>query len=38
MNLVINASEAIGERSGVITISTGAMECSRRVPARDLCR
>jgi len=29
MNLVINASEAIGERSGVITISTGAMECSR---------
>jgi len=28
MNLVINASEAIGERSGVITISTGAMECS----------
>ena len=29
MNLVINASEAIGERSGVITISTGLMECSR---------
>jgi PAS domain S-box-containing protein len=29
MNLVINASEAIGERSGVITISTGAMECPR---------
>lgn len=28
MNLVINASEAIGERSGVITISTGAMECT----------
>jgi len=28
MYLVINASEAIGERSGVITISTGAMECS----------
>jgi PAS domain S-box-containing protein len=27
MNLVINASEAIGERSGVITVSTGAMEC-----------
>jgi len=27
MNLVINASEAIGERSGVIAISTGAMEC-----------
>ena len=29
MNLVLNASEAIGERSGVITISTGAMECAR---------
>ena len=29
MNLVLNASEAIGEKSGVITISTGAMECSR---------
>ena len=28
MNLVINASEAIGEDSGVIAISTGAMECS----------
>ncbi|GAB6083317.1 hypothetical protein JCM30471_22310 [Desulfuromonas carbonis] len=27
MNLVINASEAIGERSGVIAISTGAMDC-----------
>lgn len=30
MNLVINASEAIGERSGVIAISTGAMHCDRR--------
>ena len=29
MNLVINASEAIGERSGVISVSTGAMECDR---------
>jgi PAS domain S-box-containing protein len=29
MNLVINASEAIGERSGVIAISTGAMDCDR---------
>ncbi len=29
MNLVLNASEAIGERSGVITISAGAMECTR---------
>jgi two-component system cell cycle sensor histidine kinase/response regulator CckA len=28
MNLVINASEAIGERSGVISISTGVRECS----------
>ncbi|MCB1770269.1 MAG: response regulator [Candidatus Competibacteraceae bacterium] len=27
MNLVINASEAIGERSGVVTVSTGIMEC-----------
>jgi len=29
MNLVINASEAIGEQSGVVTISTGIMECTR---------
>ncbi|QEM70218.1 response regulator [Geobacter sp. FeAm09] len=29
MNLVINASEAIGERSGVIAISTGAVDCDR---------
>jgi PAS domain S-box-containing protein len=29
MNLVINASEAIGERSGVIAISTGVMDCDR---------
>jgi len=29
MNLVINASEAIGEKSGVISISTGAMDCDR---------
>ncbi len=27
MNLVINAAEAIGERSGVISITSGAMEC-----------
>jgi len=27
MNLVINASEAIGDRSGVIAISTGCLEC-----------
>jgi two-component system, cell cycle sensor histidine kinase and response regulator CckA len=29
MNLIVNASEAIGERSGVITLSTGAMDCDR---------
>ncbi len=29
MNLVVNASEAIGNRSGVISISTGASECDR---------
>ena len=28
MNLVINASESFGDREGVITISTGARECS----------
>ena len=27
MNLITNASEAIGEKSGVVSISTGAMEC-----------
>ncbi|HEY9162094.1 MAG TPA: PAS domain S-box protein [Desulfomonilia bacterium] len=30
MNLVINASEAIGEKSGVINISTGFMEIDRK--------
>lgn len=34
MNLVINASDAIGERSGVITISTGAMDCSEQYLAK----
>ncbi len=29
MNLVINASEAIGDNSGVIAISTGVMDCDR---------
>ena len=29
MNLVVNASEAIGEKSGVVAVSTGAMECDR---------
>ncbi|MBE0574518.1 MAG: PAS domain-containing protein [Desulfuromonadales bacterium] len=28
MNLIINASEAIGEKNGVITITTGYMECN----------
>jgi two-component system cell cycle sensor histidine kinase/response regulator CckA len=27
MNLVINAAEALGDRGGVVTVSTGAMEC-----------
>lgn len=27
MNLVINASEAIGEKSGIISITTGCMDC-----------
>ena len=27
MNLVINAAEALGDRSGVVTVSTGAMQC-----------
>ena len=30
MNLVINASEAIGEKSGIIAITTGCMDCDRR--------
>jgi PAS domain S-box-containing protein len=30
MNLVINASEAIDKKSGVIAISTGCMQCDRR--------
>ena len=29
MNLITNASEAIGDRTGTITISTGATECDR---------
>jgi hypothetical protein len=28
MNLVINAAEAIGDHSGVITVSGGAQACS----------
>lgn len=30
MNLAINASEAIGDRDGVISIATGSMECDQR--------
>jgi|GEM_PF-536774 len=30
MNLITNASEAIGERSGVIALTTGAMQCDWR--------
>jgi len=29
MNMITNASEAIGDQSGIISISTGAMECDR---------
>jgi PAS domain S-box-containing protein len=29
LNLVVNASEAIGDRSGIVSISTGAMQCDR---------
>ena len=29
MNLITNASEAIGDESGVISVSTGVMECDR---------
>ena len=29
MNLVTNASEAIGDKTGIITASTGALECDR---------
>ena len=36
MNLVINASDAIGERSGLIRISTGVMRVDQPVPARNV--
>jgi two-component system cell cycle sensor histidine kinase/response regulator CckA len=35
MNLVMNASEAIGDEDGVITIATGARECSREYLRRS---
>ena len=46
MNLIINASEAIGDRSGVITVSVGATRCDEeylrktelgRRPCRRVC-
>ncbi len=30
MNLIINASEAIGDKSGVIAVTTGSMDCDRK--------
>lgn len=30
MNLITNASDAIGEKAGVISITTGAMECDKK--------
>ena len=30
MNLIINASDAIGKKSGIITITSGAMECDEK--------
>ena len=33
MNLVINASEALGEQSGVITIATGTHQCDGTTPS-----
>ncbi len=36
MNLVINASEAIGDKSGVIAITTGCMDCDRNYLQRCL--
>ena len=34
MNLIINASDAIGDRSGVIVISTGVMHCDKEYLSR----
>jgi two-component system, cell cycle sensor histidine kinase and response regulator CckA len=31
MNLVTNASDAIGEKSGIISITTGVMDCDRPI-------
>lgn len=38
MNLVINASEAIGDRSGVITVSVGATRCDEEYLRREELR
>ncbi|RJQ58697.1 MAG: response regulator [Desulfobacteraceae bacterium] len=35
MNLIINASEAVGEKSGVITVSTGVEECETGSMTQD---
>ncbi|MBE9485714.1 MAG: response regulator [Chloroflexi bacterium] len=35
MNLVINASDAIGDKSGVINLSTGVMECAQNYLRED---
>ena len=35
MNLIINASEAIGDRSGVITVSVGATRCDEEYLRKD---
>ncbi len=35
MNLVINASEAIGDKSGIISVSTGVMHCVREYLAES---
>jgi PAS domain S-box-containing protein len=36
MNLITNASEAIGDESGVVCLSTGEMNCTREFLARSL--
>lgn len=36
MNLVVNASESIGERPGIITVSTGQRDCQREELDRTL--
>ncbi|MBI5724060.1 MAG: PAS domain S-box protein [Planctomycetes bacterium] len=38
MNLIMNASEAIGERSGVISVTTGAMDCDEAYLAENYLR